>query len=132
MTFARRVFRFAGLYGLIVLLPQYFLEVRIGQDAPPPITHPEFFYGFLGVAVAWQVAFLIIAHDPQRFRPLMLAGVIEKFSFPAAVAVLLVQGRVAATVAVFAGIDFMLGLLFLMAWRRCGPGSESRNALAQG
>lgn len=120
MTFARRVFRFAGVYGLIVLLPQYFLEARIGQDAPPPITHPEFFFGFLGVAVAWQVAFLIIAHDPQRFRPLMLAGVIEKFSFPAAIAVLLVQGRVAAAVAVFAGIDLILGLLFVVAWYSAG------------
>ena len=81
MTFARRVFRFAGIYGLIVLPPQYFLETRIGRDAPPPITHPEFFYGFLGVAIAWQVAFLIIALDPRRYRPLMLAGVIEKSSF---------------------------------------------------
>jgi hypothetical protein len=116
MTFARRVFRFAGIYGLVVLLPQYFLESRIGQDTPPPITHPEFFYGFLGVAIAWQAAFLIIAHDPLRYRPLMLAGVVEKFSFPAAVAVLFAHGRVAAAVAVFAGIDFVLGVLFLAAW----------------
>ena len=117
MTFARRVFRFAGVYGLIVLPPQYFLETRIGRDTPPPITHPEFFYGFLGVAIAWQVAFLIIAQDPPRYRPLMLAGVVEKLLFPAAVAVLLAQGRVTATVAVFAGIDLVLGVLFFVAWR---------------
>jgi hypothetical protein len=116
MTFSRRVFRFAGIYGLIVLPPQYFLETRIGRDTPPPITHPEFFYGFLGVAIAWQVAFLIIAQDPLRYRPLMLAGVIEKFSFAAAVAVLLAQGRVAAAVTVFAGIDLVLGVLFFTAW----------------
>ena len=71
MRFARWVFRLAGIYGLIVLLPQYFLEERIGRDDPPPITHPEHFYAFLGVAVAWQVAFLVIAQDPIRYRPIM-------------------------------------------------------------
>lgn len=125
MTFARRVFRFAGIYGLIVMMPQYFLESRIGDDNPPPITHPEFFYGFIGVAVAWQVAFLIIAQNPLRYRPLMLAGVVEKFSFATAVAVLLVRGRVAAAVVAFAGIDFVLGLLFLAAWLRCGRRFDS-------
>ena len=39
--FASRVFRIAAIYGLIVLLPQYFMEGRIGRDTPPPITHPE-------------------------------------------------------------------------------------------
>jgi hypothetical protein len=125
MTFARRVFRCAGIYGLIVLPPQYFLEARIGQDAPPPITHPEFFYGFLGVAIAWQVAFLIIAQDPPRYRPLMLAGVIEKFSFAAAVATLFAQGRAAVAVMMFAGIDLVLGVLFLAAWLQCCLPAES-------
>ncbi len=127
MTFARRVFRFAGLYGLIVLSPQYFLEMRIGQDIPPPITHPEFFYGFLGVAIAWQVAFLIIAQDPPRYRPLMLAGVVEKFSFAFAVAVLFAQQRAAVSVAAFAAIDFVLGVLFLTAWRRTGQPASTTN-----
>jgi len=47
MTFARRVFTIAGIYGLLVVTPLYLLEDRIGRDQPPPITHPEFFYGFL-------------------------------------------------------------------------------------
>ena len=67
-TFARRVFQVAGIYGLIVMLPQYFLEQRIGRDAPPAITHPEYFYGFIGVVVAWQLCFLAIARDPVRLR----------------------------------------------------------------
>jgi len=46
--FARRVYTVAGIYGLIVMLPQYFLEDRIGRDTPPPITHPEHFYGSSG------------------------------------------------------------------------------------
>ena len=40
-SFARRVYTVAGIYGLIVMLPQYFLEDRIGRDYPPPITHPD-------------------------------------------------------------------------------------------
>ena len=65
MTGARRLFLIAGIYGLAVILPQYFLEARVGRDYPPAITHPEYFYGFLGVAAAWQVAFLVIATDPR-------------------------------------------------------------------
>jgi len=78
MNFARRVFFWSGVYGLIVLLPQYFLEAKTGRDFPPAITHPEFFYGFIGVGLAWQVLFLIIAQDPVRYRPVMLCGALEK------------------------------------------------------
>jgi hypothetical protein len=45
MKFARLVFLVAGIYGLIVLVPQFFLERKIGTDTPPPITHAEYFYG---------------------------------------------------------------------------------------
>ena len=74
MTFARRIFFWAGIYGLIVLVPQYLLERRNGQNFPPIITHPEYYYGFIGVGLAWQVAFLLISGDPVRFRPLMLGS----------------------------------------------------------
>jgi hypothetical protein len=43
MKFARGVFLVAGIYGLLVLTPIYFLEARIGRETPPPITHPEYF-----------------------------------------------------------------------------------------
>ena len=81
MTFARRVFQVAAIYGLLVLVPQYFLEGKTGRDFPPAITHPEYFYGFIGVAVAWQLAFLVIARDPVRYRPLMPVAVVEKLAF---------------------------------------------------
>jgi len=68
MRVARIVFRVAGVYGFLALLPQYFMEQQIGRDYPPPITHPETFYGFIGIALAWQAAFLVIARDPVRFR----------------------------------------------------------------
>lgn len=39
-AFARRVFTVAGVYGILVLVPQYFMEAKVGRDYPPPITHP--------------------------------------------------------------------------------------------
>ena len=116
MKFAKIVFLVAGIYGLIVLLPQYFLEAKIGFDSPPAITHPEFYYGFLGVAVAWQVGFLILSTDPVRYRPMMLAGVIEKIGFPIAVAALYLQHRVAGVMLFPAGLDLILCVLFLVAY----------------
>ena len=120
-VFARRVFLFAGIYGLLVLLPQYFLEDQIGRDYPPPITHPEHFYGFVGVAVAWQIAFLTIARDVGRFRPLMLAAIVEKASFALPTFWLFATGRVAAATTAVAGLDAVLGLLFVAAYQATRP-----------
>src|SRR5688572_15959855 len=114
--FAARVFRVAGWYGLLALLPQYFLERRIGLEQPPAITHPEYFYGFIGIAVAWQVLFLVIASDPVRFRPAIPAGVLEKVTFAVAVWVLFAQGRVTTPSVAFACIDLVLAGLFLRAY----------------
>lgn len=121
MAFPRRLFRIAGVYGLATLLPQYFLEGRLGRDYPPPVTHPEHFYGFLGVALAWQIAFLVIAGDPVRYRPLMPVAVVEKATFGIAALVLFALGRVAAPVLAFGVVDLVLGTLFLIAWRRLAP-----------
>ena len=77
MTFAKRLYLIAGIFGLIVLVPQYFMEAKTGRDFPPPITHPEFYYGFVGAAVAWQLVYLIISKDPVRYRPIMIVGVCE-------------------------------------------------------
>jgi hypothetical protein len=49
MKFAKLVFTIAGVYGILVILPQYFLEAKNGRDFPPPINHPEYYYGFIGV-----------------------------------------------------------------------------------
>ncbi len=116
VAFPRRVFLLAGIYGIIALLPQYFLEERIGIEMPPPITHPEHFYGFVGVALAWQLAFLLIARDPVRFRPLMPVAVLEKLSFGVAAVVLYTQGRVAGSVLSFGLIDLLLAALFTAAF----------------
>src|SRR6188768_488615 len=112
MRFARWVFRMAGIVGLLMLLPMYFLEEQIGRDQPPPIAHPEFFYGFIGVAVAWQLAFLAISLDPQRYRLLMLPAVIEKASFSSAAIVLFLGGRLAMPMLAAGLLDAIWGVLF--------------------
>jgi hypothetical protein len=118
VKFARIVFGVAGVYGLLNLLPQYLLEERIGIEAPPAITHPEYYYGFVGVAVAFQLAFLLIARDPVRFRPMMLPSIVEKLAFGIAVPILYVGGRVSSFVFAFALVDLAFAALFLVAYRR--------------
>ena len=118
MNFARRVFLVAGIYGLVALLPQYFLVERIGRDAPPPITHVEYFYGFVGVAIAWQIVFLLIARDPARYRPLMLVAVVEKASFGLPAVWLWASGRLSAQLLAAGIVDLILLALFLAAWLR--------------
>ena len=116
MRFAKYTFLIAGIYGLVVLLPQYFFEQKIGIDSPPAITHPEFFYGFIGVAIAFQLVFLIISRDPQRYRSFILPSIVEKFSFGIAVAILFALDRVGAQMFAAAMIDSVLGVLFVASW----------------
>ena len=66
----------------------------------------------------WQLAFLVIARDPIHFRPLMPVTVLEKLAFEIPVAVLYAQGRVPTTTLAVAGIDLVLGALFLASYRR--------------
>jgi len=117
LRFARRVFIVAGIYGIIVILPQYFLETQIGRDYPPAITHPEHFYGFVGVVLAWQVAFLLIARDVKRYRLFMLPSALEKLSFGVAVLVLYAQERVPGVLVGFGIVDLVLCALFLISFR---------------
>jgi hypothetical protein len=53
----------------------------VGQKSPPLVTHAEFYFGFLVVALAWQFAFLVISKDPVKYRLIMVPGVVEKFGF---------------------------------------------------
>ena len=116
--FARRVFTGAAIYGLLILPPQYLLENKIGRDSPPAITHPEYFYGFIGIAIAWQLAFLVVSRDPVRFRPLMIPAIVEKASFGAAAVALYLAGRLDGQMLGAGLIDLLLGALFVAAYLR--------------
>jgi uncharacterized membrane protein YccC len=118
VKFAKIVFWIAGIWGMLIIAPLYFMFNLIGRNDPPPITHPGFFYGFVGAALAWQIAFFFIAKDPLRHRPLMIPSVLEKLSYGAAVILLVGQGRMHASDLVFGGMDLLLGILFVIAYFR--------------
>ena len=116
MRFAKVVFRVAGIWGIAVLTPLYFLVDLTGRRYAAPVDYPQFFYGFLSVAMAWQIAFLVIGSNPARFRPLMIPGIVEKLGHVAGVAVLYGKGRLPVADATAAGPDLLLATLFIVAF----------------
>ncbi|MFP5355042.1 MAG: hypothetical protein ACLGIK_07790 [Gemmatimonadota bacterium] len=117
LGFPKRVFQVAAIYGLLVLLPQYLVELGLGSAEPVRLARPEYFYGFVGVAVAWQLVFLLIAHDVRRYRPLMLLAVVEKLAFGLAVVPLFAAHRIAVDMLAAGLIDLALGAFFVLAYR---------------
>lgn len=129
--FARIAFAVAGVYGLLVMAPQYWLEDRVGRDTPPAITHPEYFYGFIGVVIAWQLAFLLVARDPARYRALMPIAVVEKLGFGLPVLVLYARHRIAGSVLVFGVIDLVLAVLFATSYLLTSPARGTAGVAAR-
>jgi hypothetical protein len=117
MQFPKWVFRLAGIYGVVTVAPLYFLEGAITR-ATGSISHPEYFYGFVGLCVVWQILFLLISRDPPRWRPAMPVAVLEKLSFSLPVFALYAGRRVDSAVAVFAGVDLVWAALFVIVFLR--------------
>ena len=126
MKFAKIVFWAAGIWGVLILAPLFFIFDSIGRNDPPPVTHPGFFYGFATVGLAFQFAFIVIATDPARFRPVMIPAVFEKMSYAAAMTTLYFQQRIHAADLVFAGVDFLFGLLFVTAFLKTRGNASAR------
>ncbi len=116
MKFAKVLFWVAGIWGVLVLTPLYFVFNVISRQDPPAITHPGFYYGFAGAGLAWQIAFIVIAREPVRFRPMMIPAILEKFSYGIAVVVLVLQGRMHSSDLLFGGVDLLFGILFIAAY----------------
>ena len=93
----------------------------IGRETPPAITHPQYYYGFIGVAMVWQFVFFVIATDPARFRPMIGLSILEKLSFVATVAALYLQRRMSPIEAVSAVPDAILAILFSLAFFNARP-----------
>jgi hypothetical protein len=124
MRFARIVFIAAGVWGIVVLIPLYFLVDVSGRGYTAPTEYPQFFYGFLSVAMAWQFAFLVIGSNPARFRLLMIPSVIEKLGYVATVATLYGRARISLADVSAAAPDLVLAVLFIAAFvktRGSGP-----------
>ena len=124
MRFAKIVFIVAGVWGIAVLTPLYFLLDVTGRHYASPTAYPQFFYGFLSVAMAWQLAFLVIGSSPARFRLLMIPCIIEKLGYVVTLAVLHGQARISATDAMATVPDMVLGVLFIVAFAKT-PMSDS-------
>jgi len=122
MRFAKIVFLVAGIYGVLILTPMYFMEGKIGRDVPPAITHPEYFYGFLGGALAWQFLFLVLSRDPLRYRSMIPLCILEKVSYGIALVVLSSQHRIAHSVIAIGSVDWIFAALFIAAYVATRPG----------
>ena len=122
MKTARYIFTIAGVYGLIVLTPFLFMERMIADRTPGGLTHPEYYYGFLGAALVMQLFYLTIGRDPVRFRPLMPLCTLAKLAFFVPVLILFLQEKVPAVTLEFASVDALLAFAFLHAWRSTAAG----------
>ena len=121
MKFARWVFIIACVYGMIVIAPLYFSEAQVNIDFPPAITHPEYFYGFLGVAISWQILFFILAINPLRYKLMIIPAIIEKFSYGITVIVLFSQHRIHIMILSSGIVDLIFGILFIVAFFKVEP-----------
>lgn len=116
MKFPKYTFIGAGVWGLVVLLPFYALVDITGRLYAPPTEYPQFFWGFMSVALAWQVGFLVIGTDPIRFRPLMIPAILEKMGYVATLIVLYAGGRISSLDLQPVLPDFVLGVLFVASY----------------
>ena len=118
MKLAKYVFTGAGIWGIVVLAPLYWLFDIAGRRYAPPGDYPHFFYGFLSVAMAWQIAFLVIGSNPARFRPLMIPAILEKLGYVGTLIVMYVNGRIPVADTGPVVPDLLLGVLFIVAFAR--------------
>jgi hypothetical protein len=126
MQFAKRVYLLAGITGVILVIPAYFLEGLNATINPPAIEHPEFYYGFVGVVLVWQLVYILIGSDPVRHRPVMPLAALAKGTFVVTLLVLFVVGRLRSLWLGFAAFDGTFAVLFLVAYvRTAGEGAPS-------
>lgn len=116
MKFAKYVFIAAGVWGIAVLTPLFFLVDITGRPYPAPTDYPHFYYGFLAVALAWQFAFLVIGSNPVQYHLLMIPAFIEKAGYIATTTLLYSQGRISADEVGTAIPDSLLLVLFVVAF----------------
>jgi hypothetical protein len=120
IKFTGRLMLVSGIYGLAVVTPLLFLEQQLSQRFPPAITHPELYYGFVWVTLAWQIAYLIMSRDPLRFRPMLIPAIVGKAGFATSVFVLAAKNRIPTSSIGLAPIDLILAALFIWAFVALG------------
>jgi len=107
MKFAKIVFWFAGISGLVAAISLYFQP------------GPYLYYGLIAGVLAWQVVFFLIAWDPQRYRPMMIPAMLEKLIWVVTLGYLHLRGQVTASQLASGVIPHgLLGVLFVIAYLR--------------
>ncbi len=97
------------------------LESKFGRDYPPPVIHPEFFYGFFALGIVWRILFLILATDPINYRTMMIPSMLEKIGYPVALIVLHLQNRIAPRMFALGSLDWIFFILFFIASENPAP-----------
>lgn len=130
LTGTRRIFQTAWIWGVVTLTPMFFLEPQVNQASGRAITHPEYYYAFIALALVFQAIFFLLARDPLRYRPLMLVSIFEKAAFAVPAAVLVALGRADPGILFFAATDAILGAAFAWAFFRThDPGGATQPAM---
>ncbi|MES2096169.1 MAG: hypothetical protein V4459_05370 [Pseudomonadota bacterium] len=110
------LFRGAAIYGLILLLPLYFME-RTAAAPAAALDHPEYYYGFVGAAAAFQLIYWVIGGHPARYRAFMPIAVIAKLGFWVPTTLHWLQGRAPVSTFILTNGDLILAIAFFVAWR---------------
>lgn len=71
---------------------------------------------FVGLALLWQIIFVLIAKDPMRYRPIMPIAILEKFVYSVPVVILYSLGEIHAKILGASLGDPVFGLLFIAAY----------------
>ncbi|RIV84524.1 hypothetical protein [Aurantiacibacter zhengii] len=108
VTFARRVYIIAAIYGFLAVPALYF------TDAPDP--HRLLYFAFAGIALVFQGVFLVIARDPLRYAAFLPLTVFEKVSFGVPALAFWSQGQAADDMALGGAVDLLFAILFAAAW----------------
>ncbi|GAA5056988.1 hypothetical protein GCM10023208_21960 [Erythrobacter westpacificensis] len=108
VTFARRVYIIAAIYGFLAVPALYF------TDAPDP--HRLLYFAFAGIALVFQGVFLVIARDPRRYAAFLPLTVFEKVSFGIPALAFWSQGQAADDMALGGAVDLVFAALFVAAW----------------
>jgi hypothetical protein len=124
-TTAKLIFRVAATWGILALTPILFFPNRIGNPVPRPLTEPEYFHGFLALSLLFAILFLVIASNPIRYRPMMPIAILQKLVYPLAIFGLLSTHRAPPTKSFYAGTEFLLALLFILALLKTPKRSKS-------
>lgn len=116
MKFAKWVFIIGGVFGLLAIIPLYFNEKQIA----PGLKYPEFYYGFIGINILWQVLYIYISQNLLRFRPIILFAFFVKILGVVSISYLVLIERTATWWYGIISTDLILAILFLAAYRITG------------